>query len=307
MLIEGKIIMILNRIKRVAIAGGTHGNEITGIYLVKKFERSPHLIQRPSFETVTFLANPKAHEVGKRYFDTDLNRSFTQFDLENPSLSTYEAQRAKEIYQTFGTGGTQQADFVMDLHSTTSNMGLTVILPNLEGFNLELAAYLVCINPNVKILFSAVAHPQNPHLDSISEFGCTVEVGAVAQNILDAKLFQQTEELIYLILNYVEAYNQGKQPQVNKILTIYQVFYSIDFPRNEWGEIRAMIHPTLQFQDYEPLYPGKPIFLTFEGEEIVYEGNSAVYPVFINEAAYYEKGVAMCICQTVKKELGVRS
>lgn len=94
-----------NRIKRVAIAGGTHGNELRGIYLVKKFQKLPHLIQRSSFESVTFFANPKAYEIGKRYFDTDLNRSFTELDLENPNLSTYEAQRAKEIYRTFGTGG----------------------------------------------------------------------------------------------------------------------------------------------------------------------------------------------------------
>ena len=31
----------MNHIKRVAIVGGTHGNELTGIYLVKKFDRAP--------------------------------------------------------------------------------------------------------------------------------------------------------------------------------------------------------------------------------------------------------------------------
>ncbi|MGB8689622.1 MAG: succinylglutamate desuccinylase/aspartoacylase family protein, partial [Microcoleus sp.] len=36
----------MNQIKRVAIVGGTHGNELTGIYLVKKFEREPNLIAR---------------------------------------------------------------------------------------------------------------------------------------------------------------------------------------------------------------------------------------------------------------------
>jgi succinylglutamate desuccinylase len=290
-----------NRIKRIAIAGGTHGNELTGIYLIKKFRKLAYLIQRPSFESVTIFANPKAYKIGKRYFDTDLNRSFAQLDLENPNLSTYEAQRAKDIYRIFGTGGSQQVDFVVDLHSTTSNMGLTVILSSLEGFNLELAAYLVSINSQIKILYSVATHAENPHLDSISEFGCTVEVGAVAQNILDAKLFGQTEALVYLILDYVEAYNQGTLPQFNEIPTIYQVNHNIDFPRNELGEIRAMVHPELQFQDYEPLYPGKPIFLTFEGEEIIYEGDSIVYPVFINEAAYYEKGVAMCISQQIQK------
>jgi aspartoacylase len=44
------------------------------------------------------------------------------------------------------------------------------------------------------------------------------------------------------------------------------------------------------------------MFLTFDGRAIAYQGTSTVYPVFINEAAYYEKGIAMCITQ---KELVV--
>lgn len=38
--------------------------------------------------------------------------------------------------------------------------------------------------------------------------------------------------------------------------------------------------------------PGDPIFQTFSGEEILYEGDATIYPAFINEAAYYEKKVA---------------
>lgn len=30
----------------------------------------------------------------------------------------------------------------------------------------------------------------------------------------------------------------------------------------------------------------------FSGKDVLYEGESTVYPVFINEAAYYEKGIA---------------
>ncbi|MDP8932677.1 MAG: succinylglutamate desuccinylase/aspartoacylase family protein, partial [Cyanobacteriota bacterium] len=43
--------------------------------------------------------------------------------------------------------------------------------------------------------------------------------------------------------------------------------------------------------------PGDPMFLTFDGESVLYEGKSTVYPIFINEAAYYEKGIAMCFTQ----------
>ncbi|BAY07064.1 aspartoacylase [Calothrix sp. NIES-2098] len=293
----------MSKIKRVVIVGGTHGNELTGIYLVKKFERSPHLIQRSSFESLTMIGNPKAYAIGKRYVDTDLNRCFLRQDLENPNLSSYEAQQAKIIYQTFGSQGSQQADFVIDLHSSTANMGLSIILSNENLLNLQLAAYLTTINSKVKILYSTSRNQERPHLDSICEFGCTLEVGAVAQNVLDAALFQETEEIVRAILDYLAAYNQGNSPDGKETISVYHSIQTIDYPRNELGEIQAMIHPQLQFQDYQPLDPGEPIFLTFEGKEIVYEGDSTVYPVFINEAAYYEKGIAMCITQLSHKNI----
>lgn len=45
------------------------------------------------------------------------------------------------------------------------------------------------------------------------------------------------------------------------------------------------------------------MFLTFEGRASAYEGKSTVYPVLINEAAYYEKGIAMCL--TEKQQVSV--
>lgn len=50
--------------------------------------------------------------------------------------------------------------------------------------------------------------------------------------------------------------------------------------------------PSSQDRDFEPLQPGAPIFQMFNGEDVLYQGEPTVYPVFINEAAYYEKGVA---------------
>jgi aspartoacylase len=161
---------------------------------------------------------------------------------------------------------------------------------------LRLAAHLSAINPLVKVYIHQ--QPKNSgFLRSLSELGLAIEVGAVAQGILNAELFQQTEQLIYDVLDYFEQFNQGKIPQNSHTLTIYQSICAVDYPRNEDGEIKAMIHPQLQFRDYQPLHPGEPIFLTFEGEAILYEGESIVYPLFINEAAYYEKGIAMYFSQ----------
>ena len=287
----------MNQIKRVAIVGGTHGNELTGIYLVRKFDRAPELIARSTFETISLLANPKACAIGRRYVDIDLNRCFQQQDLENPHLSSYEAQRAKEIDRIFSSKNTHQQNLIIDLHSTTSNMGLTFILASPHPFNLQLAAYLTSVYPHIKLLASTTNNHDSPLLRSISSLGGTLEVGAIAQGVLDASLFQQTEQVIGTILDCVETYNQGTMPAAKYPLTIYHTIGTIDYPRNENGEIQAMIHPQLQYRDYEALNPGDPMFLTFDGESVLYEGKSIVYPIFINEAAYYEKGIAMCFTQ----------
>ena len=68
----------MKTINRVAIAGGVHGNELTGAYLVKKFLKTPALVRRSNFDTISLLGNPQAVEARKRYIDTDLNRCFLQ-------------------------------------------------------------------------------------------------------------------------------------------------------------------------------------------------------------------------------------
>ncbi|WP_414575471.1 aspartoacylase [Anabaena sp. CCY 9402-a] len=286
----------MNKINRVALIGGTHGNEFTGAFLIKKFEKFPQLMQKYSFETLTLLGNPQAFAAGRRYIEKDLNRCFLSEDLQNTNLSSYEDIRAKNISKILGEDNKTKADVIIDLHSTTANMGLSIILGNQHPFLLQLSAYLSAINPLVKVCHTIPEEGSN-FLRSLSELGFVIEVGAVAQGVLDAELFQNTEKLIYEILDYLERYNRGDILERNNTLTMYKFLCSIDYPRNEQGEIQAMIHPKIQSRDYEPLHPGEPIFLTFDGQAIAYEGTSTVYPIFINEAAYYEKGVAMCLTE----------
>ncbi|MBE9033654.1 aspartoacylase [aff. Roholtiella sp. LEGE 12411] len=286
----------MTKINRAAIVGGSHGNELIGVYLVKKFQQYPNLIKRSSFETLVLFGNPKAIEKGRRYIDKDLNRCFTNQGLQSSSLSSYEDIRAKEIQQILHPQNQPFVDVIVDLHTTTANMGLSLLLSNMHPLLLQLAAHLSSINPLVKVYFHQQTR-RSGFLRSMCELGFVIEVGAVPQGVLDAELFQQTEQLIYAVLDYFEGCNLGKIPQKNSTLTIYQYTGVIDYPRNERGEIQAMIHPQLQFRDYEPLNPGDPIFLTFEGKDILYEGVSTVYPIFINEAAYYEKGIAMHLTQ----------
>ncbi len=297
--------MINNRIsaiQRVLIVGGTHGNELTGAYLIKKLEKHPTQVKRATFETITLLANPKALMAVRRYIDKDLNRCFRQQDLQDLTRSSYEEIRAREINSLFGVKGETPADVIIDLHSTTANMGLTVIT-NEHPFNLRLVAYLQSFNPLVKVYIFPRPEQEYSRVLSICKLGCTIEVGAIAQGILQAEQFQQTEALLDTVLNYLEKHNLGEIPTFERTLTVYRHIEMLDYPRNEFGEIQGMIHPQIQFKDYQALHPGDPIFITFEGETITYKGISTVYPVFINEAAYYEKGIAMCI--THKQQLTV--
>jgi aspartoacylase len=292
----------MGNINSVVIATGTHGNEFTGIYLGKKFKQLPNLIQRSSFVTRVLLSNPKACAVARRYIEKDLNRCFAKSDIENTQLASYEEILAKNIYSLLKKESKNQQQVLIDLHSSTANMQLTIILKNKHPFLLQLAAQLSEINPEVRICYSQPTTDSN-YLCSISELGFAIEVGPVAQAVLNAELFQKTEALIYQVLDYIESYNQGVSQENNRTLTLYQYAGVIDYPRNTDQEIQAMIHPQLQFRDYEPLNPGQPIFLTFDGEAIAYQGTSTVYPIFINEAAYYEKGIAMCL--TEKKILEI--
>ncbi len=283
-------------IERVALVGGIHGGELTGIFLAKKWKQCSLKVQRNGVETITLLANQKAIAMGKRYIDTDLNRAFNPQDLQNPVLMNYEQSVAKTIARRIEQ---EKIDLIIDLHSTTANMGLTIILSDNHPYLLRLAAYLTEINPKVKVL----QYPpnQNPsYLRTLVELGIAIEVGAVANGLLDAKLFQETEDLIHAILDYLEAEHNRQLPIAPANLTLYRLLEKVDYPRNQDGEIQGMIHPQLQFQDYKPLHPGNPIFITFDGKDIFYEGESTVYPVFINEAAYYEKGIAMYLTQREK-------
>jgi succinylglutamate desuccinylase len=293
-------------IKRVLIVGGTHGDELTGVYLIKKLEQNPNLVCRSSFETLTLLGNPSAIETCTRYIDQDLNRSFDLQTVKHTDTNNlYENQRAREIKAEFGQAGQTPVDLIIDQHSTTSNVGVMLILDNLDAFTLGLAASLAASHSAVKVYSSVGSHRNLDSLRSIAKYQIGIEIGSIAHGTLNAELFQANEAIIQAILDYLEKYNNNPAVIKESSLTLYQYVGVIDYPRNEKGDIQAMIHPQLQFKDYETLNPGDPMFLTFKGEVIAYSGTSVVNPVFIGEAAYLEKGISMVF--TEKKQLGTGS
>lgn len=58
-------------------------------------------------------------------------------------------------------------------------------------------------------------------------------------------------------------------------------------------------------QDWKPLHPGDPVFVFLDGKTTTLGGDCTVYPVFVNEAAYYEKKEAFA--KTTKLTLNAKS
>lgn len=98
------------------------------------------------------------------------------------------------------------------------------------------------------------------------------------------------------LLDYIEKENNGDELGLESTLEIYNHEVRVDYPRNEAGDIIAMVHQDRQDKDFTRIQQGDPLFLTLENKTVVYEGEPR-YTIFINEAAYYEKGFAMTLAQ----------
>jgi len=116
--------------------------------------------------------------------------------------------------------------------------------------------------------------------------------------------------LIHAVLDYIEAHNvlvaSGVTKKEESTVPVYRAIgVQIDYPRNEDGDLIGMIHPDLQDGDFKELKDGDPLFMTFSGETIPFkreehkvpEEHKIVNALFVNEAAYYEKKMALMLCK----------
>jgi len=131
-------------IRDIVVAGGTHGNEYTGVWCIQHLDEQLHLRQQfPSLEVKTLLANPAAFHRNQRFVDTDLNREFTMNKLSSKAATTVEGRRAQELNAQFGPKEHPQTDLIIDLHSTTSSMGVTLIVSESDHLMAQAAAYVL--------------------------------------------------------------------------------------------------------------------------------------------------------------------
>jgi aspartoacylase len=288
------------KIANIAIVGGTHGNEYTGIYLLKIFKERQIFSKFKSFQTTLLLSNPKAFENQSRFIDFDLNRSFLNKDLADITLSAYEKNRSKAINNILGPKGNAKTDLIIDLHTTTANMGVTIILVDNNDFNLKMAAHLQSQLKDISIFYISPSDSDNPYLNSIAEYGFSLEVGPIPNGIVRHDILTKTYQTIICCLEFIEAFNQGFQSD-EQIVEVFEYVKQVDFPLDNNNQIAAMLHRDLQDKDFIALQKGTKIFEMFNGDTVLYEDDESLYPVFINEAAYYYKKTAFTLAR--KKRL----
>lgn len=292
----------------VAITGGTHGNELSGVYIVREMQKQ-NVAQVGSVTVSPILTNPAAIEVCRRYTETDLNRCFTDASLGSPltDRSPYELRRAHELNSLLGPKYSDQAvDLLCDLHNTTSNMGLCFIFDAFSWIPLHVVNYIQNKMPSapVRVIHVDVSKSDSYSVDSVAKNGFAIEVGPQPHGVLRADIYNMMKEAVDHTIDWLNKFNAGETFE-GRDVEVFVLERSVDYPRNsETSEITAAIHPQLQDNDFKLLRRGDPIFLSFSGETVTYEGEE-LYPFFINECAYYEKRIAFHLAK--KKILTIPS
>ena len=366
------------QVKKVTIAGGTHGNEYTGVWCIKAIERqrkslmedcdeatngnSVNIFQRyPSLDIDTLLANPMAFMANKRFIDTDLNREFSMEKLKKVKLNEettelcdvqqefcseddatlsslpQEAVRAREIETILGPKFTETSspngvdavfpdpkmDIVVDLHTTTANMGISLIIPEGDALMSAAAAYVLhkCKNEygyeNVQVCMHALPKRQDRmNLSSCGRHGFTIEVGPTPQGVIRHDVVEKTEAALHSLLEFLhlrnlELENGGNDSDEKSVLDHLREIYPGGIvpcyrsaPAVRPGELSGkiswhnddenpnfpavMVHKSIQDRDFEPLRVGDPLFVDLDGNVIPYDGSHGeeVHLIFVNEGGY---------------------
>ncbi len=279
-------------LEKILIVSGTHGNEINPIWAVEKFKKLKKLNNkdRNTEKLKYILGNPEAVEKGLRYLDCDLNRSFNQ-KKTNFNKDFYELKRAEYLLERYGIDKSESCQIIIDLHTTTASMGTSVVMYGRREKDFCLAAIL-------QHKFGLPIYLHEKDKDQTGFFveawpcGLVIEIGSVAQNHYDSKIVEN----FITILEFFDNLNHELESSRIKLPQEINVFvhqYSIDYPRDVNSNINALIHPQRIGKDWSELKNGDPLFLDMNDKTLCYEGMENMFPVFIGEAAYREKNIAM--------------
>lgn len=281
---------------RVLVVGGTHGNERNAPWLLQQWQRDPAALASHGLELALVLGNPEAHARNQRYLDRDLNRSFDPALLADPGRSEHEVARARQLLALHGPSGEQPCAVVLDLHSTTSAMGNSLVVYGRRPEDLALAAAIQA-RLGLPVYLHEADRSQTGFLVERWPCGLVIEVGPVPQGVIQARICRQTQLAVEAALAALAQAGRG-QLRLPPHLVVHRHLGSLDLPRRADGSPEACLDARRQHRDWCPLRPGEPLFQTAAGRSIAFTppvglAEGPVWPVFVNEAAYGEKGIAL--------------
>jgi len=286
---------------RLLVVAGTHGNERNAPWLLEQWRHRPQLLASAGLDLELVIGNPAALAANRRYLDRDLNRCFTPELLADATRPELEIQRARELLACFGPQGHAPCPVVIDLHSTTSGMGNSLVLYGRRPADLALAAALQA-RLGLPVYLHEADTAQTGFLVERWPCGLVIEVGPVPQGLVQAAICRQTQLALEAVCAAVAeaAWSSLRLPQG---LSVHLHAGSLDLPRDGSDQPLAVLHPQRQSRDWRPLQPGDPLFWQADGTvQCVASGSTeplsaaaGLWPVFINEAAYGEKHIALSL------------
>lgn len=287
---------------RVLVVGGTHGNEINGPWLLDQWDQHPGLIDSRGLNVQAVIGNPAARAQGRRYLDRDLNRSFRPDLLATASAQDVDPEvsgvdremvRASALLRQYGPSGPDACCVALDLHSTTAAMGSCLVVYGRRPADLALAA-AVQQRLGLPVYLHEADQAQQGFLVERWPCGLAIEIGPVPQMVLEPGIVERTRLTLNACLAVLAEARDGWRVPPSE-LVVHRHLGSIDLPRDGDGRPDACLHPARQGQDWQPLCAGDPLFRKADGTVIAYTGPDGHVPVFINEAAYGEKGIALSL------------
>jgi hypothetical protein len=154
---------------------------------------------------------------------------------------------------------------------------------------------------SARIYYQPEERGMSPYFGTVAKADVCIEIGPQQHGTLDARLFEESECLVKRYLELADEWNRGElQKRAPIQVEVFTQLRDLGYPK-AWtlSPIDAMIHPDLLGRDFCELKKGDKVFRTFDGKDFLYEGEvdgrTSVWPIFINEPAYYEKDIAMSL------------
>jgi succinylglutamate desuccinylase len=330
-------------VRTVAVVGGTHGNEYTGVFCIKALERQMQKgLRNYPFQVSTLIGNPEAYKANRRFMDQDLNRQFsgaamaavaTSMAANPAAVLTAEQRRATEIDSIlgpkFGGDGDERIppamDFIIDLHTTTTNMGTTLIVGQGDPLTTQAAAYVMheCRKKNFDVCILIHTHASQearPNLASIAPHSFSIEVGPVPQGVLRHDKVEEMQEALNSAMEFLHRHEQEPAKLLEELKESYpsgRIPCYRSAPALRKGEMSAklvwpsdpdnenfpqwLVHKNVQDKDFTEIETGDPLFVNLDGEVIPYDGShgSPILLMFVNEGGYYyaSSGTGISVAQ----------